>query len=164
MSRSSYTEITVPKSYALLNMQKIATDFLGKPEQAEPFQLSDFKVKEREDHTVTFAFASLKYPATRSTYDFFIDNEIPFLATYSPYGETPAGSIYGTFDEGSMDYGVEEISESPVLHIGELAFFTQPDLFHKEKLCGQARLQRAILKVLHCAAIFFSILTAGHMQ
>lgn len=120
MSRSSYTEITVPKSYALLNLQKIATDFLGKPEQAEPFQLSDFKVKEREDHTVTFAFASLKYPATRSTYDFFIDNEIPFLATYSPYGETPAGSIYGTFDEGSMDYGVEEISESPVLHIGEL--------------------------------------------
>lgn len=120
MSRSSYTEITVPKSYALLNLQKIATDFLGKPEQTEPFQLSDFKTKERDEHTVTFVFIALKYPATRSTYDFFIANEIPFLATYSPYGETPAGSIYGAFDDGSMEYGVEEITECPVLHIGEM--------------------------------------------
>lgn len=120
MSRTSYTEITIPKAFALLHLQNIAAEFAPHTLNDKPVALSDFNVKSRDEHAITFVFIALANPDYEATYAYLIENQIPFLATYSPFNNTSAGSIYGAFDQEPVDYDLVKLNKAPVLHYGEL--------------------------------------------
>lgn len=113
MSDTSYTEITIPKPYAMLNLEKIATGFLGMPKSTMGYQLSDFNTKNCGNDAITFVSNSLLSPSSPDSYGFFINNKIPFLASFCSLGETPAGSICGLYDAFPLSYGVVELNQCP---------------------------------------------------
>ncbi len=59
---------------------------------------------------------------------------------------------------------LEQVGDHLVLHVRELTFFTEPDIFDIEKFSGNFSLSRAILQILDRSTIFDCIATAGQVQ